>query len=350
MTTGANLATGDNVFAYIGRDILLGSTAAQAIVAGHNTSIAVYGELVGRFGISIQADSEISIGATGSAWGALAGVFEDTARNGAIDNEGSIFGKLAGVEFLDSANAALHNSGTILAGRLAEGLNNAGVLLFSHDPDAVLIDNSGFIGTQLAGSFAVRSVGLGVETILNTGTMKGNISLDLGNDFLDTSRGTVTGYIDMGDGNDTVKGSAASDTILGGRGNDSLVGNGGSDIIAGQAGADRMAGNAGADSFYFIDRTDSGKTASTMDRIVDFSHAQHDVIFLSLMDAKAGGGMNDAFGFIGTQAFHKVQGELHYAVKDGNAFVSGDVNGDGAADFTIRLDHVASLVAGDFVL
>jgi hypothetical protein len=34
----------------------------------------------------------------------------------------------------------------------------------------------------------------------------------------------------------------------------------------------------------------------------------------------------------------------------GHAFVSGDTNGDGTADFVIRLDHVSVLDASDFML
>ena len=33
-----------------------------------------------------------------------------------------------------------------------------------------------------------------------------------------------------------------------------------------------------------------------------------------------------------------------------SAAVYGDINGDGKADFSVQLDHVASLVASDFIL
>jgi len=61
-------------------------------------------------------------------------------------------------------------------------------------------------------------------------------------------------------------------------------------------------------------------------------------------------GGNQTFTFIGTESFRNVAGELRYQEISGNTFVYGDTNGDGVADFMIRLDGGHALVAGDFVL
>jgi hypothetical protein len=45
-----------------------------------------------------------------------------------------------------------------------------------------------------------------------------------------------------------------------------------------------------------------------------------------------------------------VVGELHYTVVNGSAVVEGDINGDGKADFSIKLDNVTKLSAADFVI
>jgi len=45
-----------------------------------------------------------------------------------------------------------------------------------------------------------------------------------------------------------------------------------------------------------------------------------------------------------------VAGQLHYTVSGTSVIVSGDVNGDGVADFSIAVAHTASLAAADFVL
>ena len=61
-------------------------------------------------------------------------------------------------------------------------------------------------------------------------------------------------------------------------------------------------------------------------------------------------GTNEAFAFIGTAAFSHTAGELRYEEVSGFTYVYGDTNGDGIADFMIRLDGLHALSSGDFVL
>jgi len=86
------------------------------------------------------------------------------------------------------------------------------------------------------------------------------------------------------------------------------------------------------------------------DVIADFSHAQGDRIDLAAIDARFTVAGNQAFSFIGTAAFTGVAGQLHYWRDAGRTIVSGDVNGNGTADFNIALTGTIALVAGDFVL
>lgn len=167
-----------------------------------------------------------------------------------------------------------------------------------------------------------------------------------GNDYLFGQEGEDG--LSGGDGDDLLYGGADNDTIFAGTGNDTLYGEGGSDVLTGSTGVDQLFGGAGADFFEFI-TGDSGTTLATADRIRDFSQAQGDRIQLDGIDAIAGGG-DDAFSFIGSGAFTGVAGQLRVEVVGGETRVSGDTNGDGVADFLIRLDGVHALVAGDFVL
>ncbi|HMJ93545.1 MAG TPA: RTX toxin, partial [Allosphingosinicella sp.] len=77
-----------------------------------------------------------------------------------------------------------------------------------------------------------------------------------------------------------------------------------------------------------------------------------DKINLSVIDAIAGTANNDAFTFIGSNAFHNVAGELRATQSGGVWTIQADVNGDGIADLTIGLttDGGYLIGAGDFVL
>ena len=82
----------------------------------------------------------------------------------------------------------------------------------------------------------------------------------------------------------------------------------------------------------------------------DFARQEGDRIDLKGLDADAGQRGNQAFAWIGSHGFHKHAGELRAARVSGGVLVSGDTDGDGVADFAIRLKGVAAMLKGDFVL
>jgi hypothetical protein len=59
---------------------------------------------------------------------------------------------------------------------------------------------------------------------------------------------------------------------------------------------------------------------------------------------------NQGFTFLGAGAFTGTAGQLRYEQISGDTFVTGDTNGDGVADFMIRLDGLHTLRSGDFIL
>lgn len=138
---------------------------------------------------------------------------------------------------------------------------------------------------------------------------------------------------------DRLEGNGAANIINGGAGNDQIYGAGG---------ADKLYGGAGADRFVFKSTAES--TTTVRDMIYDFSQSQGDRIDLSGIDARSSTSTNDAFTFIGEKAFTKVAGQLRYVNGDGDTFLYGDVNGDGVADFSVRLDKTIDFVKGDFIL
>ena len=80
--------------------------------------------------------------------------------------------------------------------------------------------------------------------------------------------------------------------------------------------------------------------------------SEGDDIDLAGIDAKAGVAGNQAFKFIGAAKFHHKAGELQVKYNDATdiAIVSGDVNGDGKADFQIEVHSATALQATDFIL
>ena len=119
---------------------------------------------------------------------------------------------------------------------------------------------------------------------------------------------------------DRITGNAGNDALLGGTGNDRIKGNAGNDKLTGGAGADDLWGGEGADTFIFKSVGDSTPKVSERDTIFDFSVQQSDKINLSAIDANTLKGGNQAFEFIGTQAFSGKAGELQYRKEAGDTY------------------------------
>ena len=151
-------------------------------------------------------------------------------------------------------------------------------------------------------------------------------------------------------GHNLLVGNSRGNTLFGGSGNDTLWGADGNDRLIGGSGRDVTAGGTGADRFAFDDGHFGGATTATADVIQDFSRAQGDRIELAPVDANSGVGGDQAFTFIGTAAFTGTAGQLRYGHVSGNTYVLGDLNGDGAADFMLRLDGLHTLTSGNFIL
>jgi len=183
------------------------------------------------------------------------------------------------------------------------------------------------------------------------------VDLDLGREFARTGEGRKEKLIDFEnaegtsfgdgilgskadnklwgmDGKDDVVGFKGDDQLFGGEGEDFLSGGNGKDELTGGQGEDHLEGNGGNDLFIFasVDEMDKGGNA---DVIEDFEDG--DKIDLS------GAG---SFTYINDNNFSNVAGELRF--EDG--LLQGDVDGDGNADFEIKVKDVNSLQDSDFVL
>lgn len=347
-----------------GNDILIGNAGDDALDGGIGDDLLDGGAgndyLDGREGVDRATYA-----------GALAGVAVDLTLTGQQNTGGAGLDTLLGIENLtgsaysdtltgDAGDNALNGEAgvdTLHGGAGNDRLDGGaaeGNYLFAGEGDDWLAGGTG--GSLLDGGEGIDIVdyaaSAGVIVSLVTGAAYHSAS---GRSDSLVSIENITGSA----GSDEITGGATANLIVGAGGQDKLYGRGGADrleggdgndLLNGGGGGDTLVGGAGADTFAFTSLADFGpKTRVGADRILDFSGSE-DVIDLSKIDAVAGTAGNQAFSLIGAASFTGSAGELRYGTFEGNTYLTGDVNGDGVADFMLRLDGLHTLDAGDFIL
>ncbi|APO79620.1 alginate lyase/serralysin-like metalloprotease domain-containing protein (plasmid) [Rhizobium etli 8C-3] len=293
----------DRIVGGSGADKLLGQDGADRVSAGAGDDIVYGGN--GNDTIDGGAGNDTLKGETGA----------NTVTGG--DGDDTVYGG-AGTDDLSGDAGA----DTIVAGEGDDSLNGGA-------------DNDRLYG----GEGADRLYGQdGDDMLVGQGGADRLVGAN-GNDML-------YGYSDS----DKLYGDAGADKLVGGEGDDTLYGGAGDDRLYGDEGADNLYGGTGADTFVFISLDPSTLTSTGRDDIYQFSPAEYDTINLSSIDANATINGGQAFNFIGTTAFSDQGCELRYVNTGSETYVYGDVNGDGAADFSIHVDGVVQLQSSDFIL
>ena len=167
----------------------------------------------------------------------------------------------------------------------------------------------------------------------------------------------ITGPQSTGQGNDTfisienltgggqsdfLSGNQQNNRLAGGDGDDVLSGHKGRDTLEGGLGADWLTGGARADTFVLLSVAES-PAGNTRDHILDFSGTGGDGDRIDVSAVAA-------FTYIGSAWFSGTAGELRFGNNGVDGFLTGDTDGDGAGDFTVVLEGVTSLAAGDLIL
>ncbi len=325
------------------------------------------GEIIGRNGSGINFDTEAADG------DGYVTVVNDGLISGRYDGFGDGDGDGVDVDYLVS----IRNSGTIegigadLVENFGDGVAAGGGLIknlsggtIHGQSNGILIDdgdrngayaqttlvNDGTISAELG--YGVRFIGDFEDTVVNRGTIstEATVALDLGggDDSL-RNDGVITGHVLLGAGDDVYRGTGiVTGAIWGGGGRDVIIGGAGTDRINGGEGRDRLTGGAGDDVFDFDGLIDSGATVATADRITDFTSG--DKIRLTMIDADTTLDGDQAFTFIGADAFSGTAGELRATVINGNTMITADVDGDKTADFGVLLLDVTDPSVLTFVL
>jgi Ca2+-binding RTX toxin-like protein len=324
-----------------------------ALNLGEAVTLTNFGTVTGGFGsASIKANFEAHITNAGTLVGDVLfaednDVFTDFKKVGTHIKNGIV----VGVIDLDAGDD--HFNGGATAETVRDGAGGD-TYKFGRGNDTYIavMDSPGVDGTDIVNG------GKGIDTYDASSSVGFFINLDAVAHLVaahsaigDTGSDKVTGF-------ENVIGGSSDDIMFGSSGANSLSGGGGADNLFGLGGRDILTGGANGDTFHFTSLSDSGPKASQRDVITDFTQGSPgvgDVIDVSAIDAKAGASNpgDDDFTFIGAQNFHGVKGELRESFKDGNTIVSGDVNGDGHADFSIALKGhllLSGAPGDDFVL
>ena len=146
----------------------------------------------------------------------------------------------------------------------------------------------------------------------------------------------------LGD-DDLLEGLGGNDDLYGGSGDDDLEGDSGDDLLVGGTGFDFLTGGSGEDTFDFNSIRES-VVGTRRDVITDFHRSELDVVDLSTIDANELIGGNQSFTFIGGLRFHGDAGELRFI----SGAISGDTDGNGVADFQIKVSNITKMFADDF--
>jgi Ca2+-binding RTX toxin-like protein len=150
--------------------------------------------------------------------------------------------------------------------------------------------------------------------------------------------------------NISAKPSKGNDQLVGTAKNNKLSSLAGDDTLIGGQGADTLTGGKGADTFIFTAESESWITSTTRETITDFKHSEKDKIDLSAIDANAKLAGDQAFTFIGSAAFSKANSSGQLRFDATSHILYGSTNADNKPEFSIQLNGVNSLVAGDFIL
>lgn len=316
----------ENVVSSNGNDVLIGNDSANTLVGNNGNDVLIGGagadRLWGGGGIDTISYSNADSGVT---------ILLNDGRGERGDADGDTY---LGIEAANGSNFDDIIIGDAAANTL-KGLDGDDLLMGGAGADR-LEGGSGFDTV----SFSNATAGVAVYLSARMGTA-GDAAGDV---YIDIEAANGSGFDDI------ISGDASGNTLKGMGGDDQLSGGAGNDILIGGAGHDRLSGGTGADRFIYSETADSGVGPAGRDLITDFNRVEGDLIDLSAIDAQPGNAGNQAFSFIGTDAFTGELGQVRYIHTSIYQVVEIDLDGDRATDMQIRVNGVSDLLASDFVL
>ena len=353
----------DTIFGGDGDDTIFGGDGDDTLIGGAGTDTLTGGGGFGNDVFKFNSVSESQPGVLRDVITDFAGVGNgifggDQIDLSTIDANSTIAGNQAFTFIGASAFSApgqVRYSGGILQANIDGNLSADFEIQLTGAPQLVASDIANIDG-NLSADFEIQLTGapqLVASDIILSGTFNNSdegisTSTDgttsdggLGIGDSSTSSGEDGGFVNIGANdnlNYTIKGGSGNYTINGGRGNDILTGGTGTDILT---------GGAGNDIFKFNSVLES-KPGVLRDVITDFvgnDNLPGDQIDLSTIDANSNIAGNQAFTFIGANAFSGV-GQIRYS----GGILQGNTADNQSLEFEIQLVGSPLLATNDIIL
>jgi Ca2+-binding RTX toxin-like protein len=327
--SGANTLSGgggsDLIKGGAGDDVLSGGVGADQLLGG-----------IGEDDLDGEDDNDRLEGGDGNDT-ILGGTGNDILDGGA-DND-TLTGGIGADQLLGGAGIDTLNGGDgndTLNGGLGADAMTGGLgddIYFVDDLGDTTLETAGQGIDQVRASIS-HTLGDNIETLTLQGL--GNLN-GTGNGLANTLNGN--------DGDNVLDGAGGVDLLKGGIGADTIIGGTGNDVLQGGVGADS-----------FVVRQESaysslvpGGRVMEVDTVSDFLTAQGDFIDLSAIDAIAAtAGVNDAFVLVG--AFSGAAGQMTLTFGAGTTTLRLDTDGDGTADYLMKINGNVTADSAGWVL
>ncbi len=269
---------GGNSSVSVGHNGQIGSASSQGIqMRGSENVVNNAGSIIGTWGVYVYGN-DTTVNNSGHIWGTTSG------DNDYIES---------GIFMVDRDNDSMNSDFFINNSGIVSGHDYAiyagEVAFYTYYASNTSVNNS---GTLMGGGFGAVFLGLGEDTLVNSGHIIGDVFMGGDNDVFDGRLGMVDGDVLGGAGDDTYVvdsdalslvenasegldtvesfasftlannfenlvlrgsedlngfGNAADNTIAGNAGDNTLIGRGGVDTLNGDDGNDMMRGGAGED-------------------------------------------------------------------------------------------------------
>jgi Ca2+-binding RTX toxin-like protein len=220
------------------------------------------------------------------------------------------------------------------------GGSGADVLVGGTGDDTYFVDDLSDTLTEAAGEGTADTVRASIDWTLGDNFER--LILDGSSPIFGTGN-ALANHMTGNSGVNILEGLGGNDTLNGGLGNDILVGGTGNDILIGGGGDDRFLIRAES---VFTSSNPGGRSIET-DTISDYAIGQ-DFLDLSVIDAIAATGADDAFSIVG--AFNGNAGQMTVTFAGAITTVLLDIDGDQTADYRLRINGDVTADTADWVL